>query len=387
LAEPDAIEPFVLSIKEEVLLDLKRRLAMTRWPEDAPGPVWEQGVPLRDMQRLCDYWLNRYDWRRCERMLNDFGQFRTTIDGVGIHFLHVRSPEANALPLVLTHGWPGSVIEFSKVAGPLANPAAHGGDPADAFHVIAPSLPGYGFSDNPTSTDWSVKRVAKAWITLVRRLGYDRFVAQGGDWGAGVTTEISMLAPAELLAIHLNMAAAFPEPGEMNGLSDKEKRSLADLDLNVRQGRGYSEQQRTKPQTLGYALADSPIGQAAWIYDKFRDWSDCGGDPMNSYSADDILDNIMLYWLPNNGASSARMYATEWPTDWAPTHSGFGRMSVPVGFSSFPKEIYRPARRWVEKKYGRLLHWNELEHGGHFAAFEVPASFVSEMRNCFRSVR
>ncbi len=380
-----AIKPFVLSISDEALVDLRRRLRATRWPEASPLEGWQQGVPLGDIQHLCDYWMNRYDWRRCERMLNGFGQYQTTIDGVEIHFLHVRSAETEALPLLMTHGWPGSVIEFSKVVRPLTDPAAFGGHPADAFHVIVPSLPGYGFSGKPAGADWSFKKIAKAWITLVRRLGYKSFAAQGGDWGAAVTTELAILAPPELKAIHLTMAAAFPEPGEMATLSDPEKKSLADLADHVRLGRGYSEQQRTKPQTLGYSLADSPAGQAAWIYDKFRDWSDCRGDPMNSYSPDDVLDNIMLYWLPNNGASSARLYAAEWPADW--TQGELAPLSVPVGFSIFPKEIYRPARRWVEKKYGPLLHWNELEQGGHFAALESPASFVEEMRACFRSLR
>ena len=342
-------------------------------------------MPLRDIQSLCDYWANRYDWRRCEAMLNGFGQYRTTIDAVDIHFLHVRSVEANALPLLLTHGWPGSVIEFSKVVGPLTDPAAHGGDPSDAFDVIVPSLPGYGFSGKPTGADWSFKTIARAWIKLVRRLGYDRFAAQGGDWGAAITTELAILAPPELKAIHLTMAAAFPDPDEVASLTEREKKSLADLADNVRFGRGYSEQQRTKPQTLGYSLADSPAGQAAWIYDKFRDWSDCDGDPLNSYSPDDLLDNIMLYWLPNNGASAARLYAAEWPADW--TGGALPPLSVPVGFSIFPKEIYRPSRRWVERKYGPLMHWNELAHGGHFAALESPSSFVDEMRVCFRALR
>jgi pimeloyl-ACP methyl ester carboxylesterase len=380
----DLVRPFALSIDEETLIDLRRRLAMTRWPEASPVAGWQQGVPLTNMQRLCDHWANRYDWRRCETMLNGFGQFRTVIDGVGIHFLHKRSPQGSALPLLLTHGWPGSVIEFSKVIDALADPLRHGGDAIDAFDVIVPSLPGYGFSDNPPSIDWSHKKIATAWITLMRRLGYSRFVAQGGDWGAAVTTEIAIQAPPELAAIHLNMASASPEPNEE--LSASEKQSLADLMRQAQSGRGYSEQHRTKPQTLGYGLADSPAGQAAWIYDKFRDWSDCDGDPLNSFSADDILDNIMLYWLPNHGASSARLYATEWPKDWLdPTIRVL--LSVPLGYSSFPKEIFRPARRWIERKYGNLTYWNEMDRGGHFAAFECPEGFIGEMRRCFRAIR
>lgn len=378
------IEPFTLAIPEKTLDDLRVRLRLTRFPESSPAPGWQQGVPVDNLKHLCDYWAHRYNWRRCETMLNGFGQFRTRVDGVGIHFLHKRSAEANALPLLLTHGWPGSIVEFSKVIDALANPVAHGGCASDAFHVIVPSLPGYGFSDNPPSLEWSHKKIASAWIVLMRRLGYMRYVAQGGDWGAAVTTEMALQQPAGLAAIHLNMAAALPEPGET--LSAEEIESLAGLKRQTETGRGYSEQQRTKPQTLGYALADSPSGQAAWILDKFKDWSDCGDDPLNSFSEDDLLDNIMMYWLPNHAASAARLYALEWPSDWSDP-SGFPPLSIPVGFSSFPKEILRPARRWVEKKYGKLLHFNEVARGGHFAAYEAPDIFVDEMRACFRSLR
>jgi pimeloyl-ACP methyl ester carboxylesterase len=381
-----AIEPFILSIPDEVLEDLKRRLAATRWPEDAPLEPWRQGVPVADMKRLRDHWLHRYDWRRCEKTLNGFGQSRTRIDGLEIHFLHVRSSEPDAMPLILTHGWPGSIIEYVKVVAPLADPRACGGEAGDAFHLVIPSLPGYGFSEKPKAGEWSTKRIAKAWIELMRRLGYGKFVANGGDWGGGVTTDMAAIAPPELRAVHLNMPVAFPESGEMDSLSAKERESLASLERQTREGRGYSEQQRTKPQTLGYALVDSPIGQAAWIYDKFRDWSDCRGDPLNSYSMDELLDNIMMYWLPGSGASSARLYATEFPADWDP-HFAAGAYRVSVGVSIFPGEIYRPARRWVERKYGPLMYWNELERGGHFAAFEQPELFVTELRNSFRGIR
>jgi pimeloyl-ACP methyl ester carboxylesterase len=386
MSRPRPVERFLLSIPDQDLADLKQRLAATRWPEDSPVKPWRQGVPLDDMKRLHAHWLHRYDWRRCEKTLNGLGQYRTPVDGLRIHFIHVRSPEPDAMPLILTHGWPGSVVEYLKVIAPLADPRAHGGDRHDAFHVVVPSLPGYGFSDKPGNDEWSAKRIAKAWIELMLRLGYPQFVANGGDWGGGVTTEMAALAPPQLRAVHLNMPAAFPEPGEMSTLSQKEKDSLASLERHARDGRGYSEQQRTKPQTLGYALLDSPIGQAAWIYDKFRDWSDCRGDPLNSYTMDELLDNIMLYWLPGAGASSARLYATEFPADWDPNYSG-GPYRVPVGVSIFPGEIYRPARRWVERKYGPLMYWNELERGGHFAAFEQPESFVSELRNSFRAAR
>ncbi len=383
-----SIQPFTISIEETILEDLRQRLAATRWPEDSPAPSWQQGVPVSEMKRLCDYWREQYDWRRCERALNGLGQFRTAIDGVDIHFIHVRSPEPNALPMVLTHGWPGSVIEFHKVIGPLTDPVAHGGHAKDAFDVIVPSLPGFGFSGNPNSTAWSVTKIAAAWVELIRRLGYTRFVAQGGDCGALVSTEIGKLAPPELKGIHLNFAIAFPEESEMESLSDRENQSLADFKHNGQFGRGYSEIQRTKPQTLGYGLADSPVGQAAWIYDKFHDWSDCNGDPTSVFSFDEILDNIMLYWLPCHGASAARLYATPLPRDWRGNdNAGFTTQKVPLGVSVFPKEIFRPARRWMERKYGPLMYWNELERGGHFAALEQPQLFIEELRACFRPLR
>jgi pimeloyl-ACP methyl ester carboxylesterase len=376
-----AVEPFRLEIGQEVLDDLRRRLQAVRWPDAETVDGWRQGVPLEDMRRLHAYWLDRYDWRRCEAVLNGLGQHRTEIDGLGIHFLHVRSPEPDALPLVLTHGWPGSIMEFVKVIGPLTDPAAHGGDPRNAFHVVIPSLPGYGFSDRPTEPGWTIGRIARAWIALMRRLGYSRYVAQGGDWGAGVTLEMGAAAPPELLAVHVNLAFGSPSADELPTLDEEDKRRLADMARHRTEGRGYSEQQSTRPQTLGYALADSPIGQAAWIYEKYREWSDCDGDPTNSFTLDEMLDNIMLYWLPNAAASSARLY-------W---HSlaqiAAGRAATPVGVSLFPKEIYRPARRWTERAFPTLFYWNEVARGGHFAAFEVPDLFVEEVRKCFARFR
>jgi len=384
----DAITSFTIAIDEQALDDLRRRLVNIRWPEEAPAPLWQQGVPVSEMKRLCDYWLKHYDWRRCERMLNGFAQFRTAIDGVDIHFLHVRSPEPNALPMVMTHGWPGSVVEFHKVIGPLTNPTAHGGHANDAFDLIVPSLPGFGFSGNPNSTGWSVTKIAEAWLALVKRLGYTNFVAQGGDVGALVSTEMGKLAPPELKGIHINFAIAFPEESEMENLSEREKKAIADFKHMGEYGRGYSEIQRTKPQTLGYSLADSPVGQAAWIYEKFHAWSDCNGDPTSVFSFDEILDNIMLYWLPCHGASAARIYATRLPHDWRGNdNGGYTTQNVPLGVSVFPKEIFRPARRWMERKYGPLMYWNEVERGGHFAALEQPALFIDEIRACFRPLR
>ncbi len=376
----DAITTFQLAIPDSDLDDLRDRLRRTRWPERETVDGWGQGVPLAAAQALCDYWRDDYDWRRCETALNAAGQYRTEIDGCGIHFLHVRSPNPDALPLILTHGWPGSVIEFLEVIGPLTDPVAHGGDAADAFHVVVPSLPGYGFSDRP-ATRWPVQRIAAAWIVLMKRLGYDRFVAQGGDWGSAVTTAIALSGDPSVAAIHLNMVVAQPSPEDMATLTDAEKAALADFERYRTEGNGYATQQSTRPQTIGYALVDSPAGQAAWIYEKFREWTDCDGTPENALTRDAMLDNIMLYWLTGTAASSARLYYESFrafPAD---------PVSIPVGCSVFPKEIFRASRRWAERKYPRLIHWNELERGGHFAAFEQPEVFVEEVRTCFRGVR
>ncbi|WP_088184919.1 epoxide hydrolase family protein [Sphingobium sp. Z007] len=377
----DAIEPFTLAIPQAALDDLGARLAQTRWPERETVDGWQQGVPLDAMRRLIDHWRDRYDWRRCEAMLNAFGQYRTIIDGLGMHFLHVRSPEPGALPLILTHGWPGSVIEFHKVIGPLTDPRAHGGDPTDAFHVVVPSLPGYGFSDRPAGIGWPVARIARAWIELMRRLGYLRFVAQGGDWGSAVTNAIGAIGAPEVAGIHLNMVVARPAAEDMADLSDAEKRAIADLKRYGRDGNGYATQQGTRPQTLGYGLTDSPVGQAAWIFEKFAEWTDSSGDPYSVLSADEMLDNIMLYWLPSTAASSARLY---WESFRA---FNADPVTVPVACSIFPKEIFRASRRWAERLYPNLIHWNELERGGHFAAFEQPELFTHELRAAFRPLR
>jgi len=375
------IEGFHLEVPETSLDDLRERLARTRWPEQETIPGSGQGVPLADAQALCAYWRETYDWRRCEAQLNAIGQFRTTIDGLGIHFLHVPSPEPDALPLVLTHGWPGSVVEFLKVIGPLSDPAAHGGDPKDAFHIVVPSLPGYGFSDRPAEHGWSVERIARAWIELMKRLGYHRFVAQGGDWGSAVTSAMATARPSELAAIHLNFVIAHPLAEDLANLSESEKTALADMKRFTSEGQGYSAVQSTRPQTLGYGLTDSPVGQAAWIFEKLMEWSDCAGDPLSVLSYDEILDNIMLYWLPGTAASSARLY-------WESLRSfSADPIDLPVACSIFPKEIVRPSRRWAQGKYSNLIHWGEPERGGHFAAFEQPGIFVSEIREAFRTIR
>ncbi len=308
-------------------------------------------------------------------------QFRTTLDGLGIHFLHLRSSHENALPLVMTHGWPGSIVEFLKVIAPLTDPTAHGGSSADAFHLVCPTLPGYGFSDKPTAPGWNVERIARAWSQLMPRLGYDRYVAQGGDWGAAVTTAIALQDPEHCLGIHLNMPIVAPDRDTMDRLTEPEKDALAGRKHYQDWDSGYSKQQSTRPQTVGYGLVDSPAGQAAWILEKFWAWTDCDGHPENALTRDELLDNIMLYWLPGVAASSARLY-------W----ESFGRASmaevqVPTGCSLFPKEIFRCSRRWAEKRFRKLVYWNELERGGHFAAFECPQTFAEELRACFHYMR
>jgi pimeloyl-ACP methyl ester carboxylesterase len=375
----DAITPFLLDVPEAALDDLRRRLRQTRWPDAEPVDDWSQGVPLAYVQDLCRYWAEEHDWRATEARLNGLGPSRTEIDGLGIHFLHVRSPHAGALPLVLTHGWPGSVVEFLDVVGPLTDPTAHGGDAADAFHVVCPSLPGYGFSDKPASTGWGVDRIAAAWAELMRRLGYDRYGAQGGDWGSMVTGGLGQVDPDHVVGIHVNMPVAGPAEGP--DLTPAELHALEGYNEHRTWGTGYSKQQSTRPQTLGYGLADSPAGQCAWIVEKFWAWTDCDGQPERALTRDQMLDNVMLYWLPGAGASSARLY---WESFRNPR---LDPVPVPAGCSIFPREIMRPPRRWVEARYTDLRYWNELDVGGHFAAFEQPGLFVDEIRSFFRLVR
>lgn len=376
----DAVTPVTLAIPQADLDDLRQRLALTRWPSPETVPGWIQGVPLDAMKGLVAYWQDGYDWRRCEAMLNGLGQYRTTIDGLGIHFLHVRSPDPDALPLVLTHGWPGSIIEFHKVIGPLADPAAHGGDPADAFHLVVPCLPGFGFSDKPAEAGWGVERIAAAWGVLMKRLGYGRWVAQGGDWGAGVAAQLGAQRPEGLVGIHMNMLTIVPRDPGPDPDAD-ERRALKEFKHYTGVEAGYARIQMTRPQTIAYSLADSPVGQAAWIYEKLREWSDCGGVPENAFTRDEMLDNIMLYWLTDSGPSSARIYYESmramrpFPID------------LPVGYSCFPGEMIKPPRKWAEPLYSDIIHWREMPRGGHFAAFEQPDLFVTEVRDCFRQLR
>jgi len=375
------IKPFRIAATDAELEDLRRRLRATRFPERECVDDWSQGIPLAYVEDVCRYWADGYDWRAREARLNRFAQYKTEIDGLGIHFIHVRSPHADAMPLVMTHGWPGSIVEFDKVIEPLADPTAHGGSASDAFHVVCPSLPGYGFSNKPARTGWTVERIAKAWTELMPRIGYPRYAAQGGDWGAMVTTSIGAQDPAHCIGIHLNMPIAPPDPSMLGDMTEREQAALADYQRHAEWGTGYSKQQSTRPQTVGYALTDSPAGQAAWILEKFWAWTDCDGHPENVLTRDELLDNVMLYWLPAAAASSARLY---WQSFRNPV---MDPVDVPVGCSIFPKEIFRTSRRWAEKRYSKLVHFNELERGGHFAAFEQPETFVREVRECFRRMR
>ena len=384
MARTTDIEPFAVHVPDADIDDLRGRLARTRWPEPETVDDWSQGVPLSYLQGLCRHWSEAYDWRRCEARLNAFPQFRTEIDDVDIHFFHLRSPEPSAMPLVLTHGWPGTVVEFLDVMGPLSDPAAHGGDPADAFHLVVPSLPGFGFSGKPATPGWNRERIARAWVELMDRLGYPRFGAQGGDWGASIANHLGLSHADHMLGIHINLVSVSP-PEDRSRFDERELAEFdAWLEASMRHANwemGYVHEQRTRPQTLGYGLTDSPVGQCAWVLEKFKAWSDCGDDPIGGFGADRLLDNISTYWLTATGTSSARLY-------WEAQPAGFtARVDVPFAATIFPKELSRPPRSWAERVYTDLRYWNEVERGGHFAAFEVPELFVDEVRAAFRTMR
>jgi pimeloyl-ACP methyl ester carboxylesterase len=376
----DALTPFRISIGDDVLGDLKARLRNTRWPEAELVDDWSQGVPLKWLQEICRYWAEDYEWRAREARLNRFPQFRTGIDGHRVHFLHVRSPHPDAMPLIITHGWPGSVVEFMKVIEPLTDPTAHGGQAADAFHVVCPSLPGFGFSDKPKTKGFGVERIAAAWASLMARLGYARYGAQGGDWGSAVTAAIGAHDAAHCLGIHITLAMGVrPKPGEPP--TAEETRALRGLEYYRDWDSGYSKQQATRPQTVGYGLTDSPSGQAAWILEKFWAWTDCNGDPFTVLDRDELLDNVMLYWVTKTAASSARLY---WESFGKPRPY---KVTVPTGVAVFPKEIVPPVRRWMDDAFPNIRHWSEMPKGGHFAAFEQPELFVPEVRSFFRTLR
>jgi pimeloyl-ACP methyl ester carboxylesterase len=384
----DDILPYRIHVPDAQLVDLRQRLATTRWPEAETVPDWSQGVPLAYLRELCGYWADGYDWRATEARLNALPQHRTVIDGLGIHVAHVRSPHPDALPLVVTNGWPGSLAEYLKVIGPLTDPTAHGGDAADAFHLVLPSLPGYGFSDKPTGTGWDVQRTASAWTELMRRLGYTRYGAHGSDWGNSITTAIGQQDPRHVVGIHPVPPIAAPDPNTFDSLTDTEQASLAALKRAQDHESGYSAEQSSKPQTIGYALVDSPAALCAWIAEKYWSWTDHDGDLDSVVSRDELLDTVMLYWLPATGASSARMYWESFAqvSEWF-TSSTADTVDVPTGCSIFPKDVPRPSRRWAAKRYTNIRYWSELPRGGHFPALECPDVFVNELRTFFKLVR
>jgi epoxide hydrolase len=376
---PDAIEPFEIRVDDTVLDDLRARLGRTRFADQIEGTAWDYGMPVAYLRELADYWRTTYDWRAHEAKLNELDHFRTRLDGQVVHFVHARSPHDGAFPLLLTHGWPGSIVEFLDLIPMLTHPEAHGGEAADAFHVIAPSLPGYGFSEPTRTTGWDVARIARAFTDLMARVGYDRYGAQGGDWGAQVATRIGALDP-HCAALHVNMPIADPPP-EAVPLDDDDKAGLAALQQFQREESGYALEQSTKPQTLGAALNDSPAGLLAWIVEKFRAWSDCDGDPERVFSRDQLLTNVTVYWVTQTITSSARLY-------WEHMHSREkpGPVSVPTGVARYPKEVLRFPRPWVERRYN-VVHWADMPRGGHFAAMEQPELFVRDLRNFLRIVR
>ncbi len=371
------IRPFTVEIEQAVIDDLKNRLAHTRWPEAETPDDWSQGIPLAYTREVVEYWRDSYDMQRLAERLNAYDNFITEIDGVDVHFLHVRSAREDARPLILTHGWPGSIVEFLNVIQPLSAPEDAS---APAFHLVIPSLVGYGFSGKPDKPGWGVEKIGAAWAQLMARLGYDSYFAQGGDWGAIVTSAIARVDPEHCAGIHLNMVVAPPDPNA-DDLTELEISGLQGMQYYQDWDSGYSKQQSTRPQTLGYALVDSPAGQAAWILEKFWAWTDCDGHPENALSRDEMLDNIMVYWLNAAGASSARLY-------WESFGGALGGdpITVPMGGAIFPKEIFRTSRRFAENVYKNIVHWSEFDKGGHFAAFERPEVFVDDVRACFSKV-
>jgi pimeloyl-ACP methyl ester carboxylesterase len=382
---PDAVVPFKIHVDDSVLTDLKQRLARTRFPGDIPGAGWDYGTNLAYLKDLVGYWRDKYDWRAAERRLNQFDQFTTSIDGLDVHFIHQRSRNANALPLVITHGWPGSIVEFTKIIGPLTDPAAHGGNAADSFHVVAISLPGFGFSGKPAERGYGPERIAGVIAKLMARLGYTRYGLQGGDWGASVSRFAAINDAGHVAGLHLNFCPAGPPPGVKDpndGVPPNELERTRERQTFFETERGYFLEQSTKPQTIGYALDDSPAGLAAWIVEKFRSWSDSGGNVEKSFTRDDLLTNITLYWVTQSGTSSARIYYENQRAGGAAQK----RVEVPTACAVFPKEISISPRRWAEAQYN-VTRWTEMPRGGHFAALEEPQLLVDDIRAFFRTLR
>ncbi len=379
----DLIQPFRIAVPQAELDDLRTRLSLTRWPDEETVDDTAQGPQLVKLKALIGYWVDGYDWRKCEALLNGWDQHKTEIDGLGIHFLHIRSPRSDALALLLLHGWPGSVLEFRKLIGPLTDPAAHGSAEAPAFHLVIPSMPGYGFSDKPTATGWDMPRIARAYVALMDRLGYRSWGVQGGDFGAGVTDEIAAMAPAGLVGMHSNFAMFMPTPDEMKQATPDEQAMLKSAGRFWDILSGYAKLQGTRPQTIGYALADSPVAQAAWIYAMFQDTCGTPGNAEASFTLDEMLDDIMLYWLTNSGASSARLYWELVRTKWSSAAKPEKPIAVPAGFSMFAGEAVRKSRRWIAARYSNLSHFAEHAEGGHFAALERPDAMIADIRATF----
>ena len=390
-AEGNTIRPFRVSVPEDEVAELRRRVAATRWPDRETVADRSQGAQLVKIQQLVAYWGTGYDWRKAEAKLNALPQFITEIDGLDIHFIHVRSAHPGALPMIMTHDWPGSVLELLKIIGPLTDPTAHGGPAEDAFDLVLPSMPGYGFSGLPTSVGWGPDRIGRAWDELMRRLGYQRYVSQGGGWGSVISDVMARQAPPGLAGIHVNMPATVPpeiakalQAGDPPppGLWDAEKTAYQQMAALYRLGSGYAEMMVTRPQTLGYSLADSPVGLAAWFYDKFADWTDSGGDPERCLTKDEMLDDITLYWFTGTATSGARLY-------WENNANNFNAVdiSLPAAITVFPGEIYRAPRSWAQRCYHNLIYFHEVDKGGHFAAWEEPELFAAEIRAAFRSLR
>jgi pimeloyl-ACP methyl ester carboxylesterase len=392
-AEATAIRPFRIEVPEEQLAELRRRIAATRWPTRELVGDRSQGVQLATITALARFWETEHDWRACEARLNALPQFTTEIDGVDIHFIHVRSPHEHAMPLVMTHGWPGSVVELLEVVAPLTDPTAHGGRPDDAFDLVLPSVPGYGFSGEPTDIGWDPGRVARAWAELMRRLGYTRYVAQGGDLGAAVTDAMGRQAPDGLLGVHINLLLALLAVGPPPPETDKDRAALAAIATFNTSGMGYFIEQATRPQTIGYALLDSPVALAAWMLDHDTDSYEkisrafLGGEPAGHLTRERIVDNIALYWLTRTGASAARAYWENGRAAALAAGQAPPPLSLPVGFSAFPGEIFQAPRSWVEKVYPNVIYYNEPDKGGHFAAWEEPELFAAEVRAAFRPLR
>ncbi|MGY3677141.1 epoxide hydrolase family protein [Streptomyces sp. TE33382] len=383
------MRPFRIDIPQDQIDDLRTRLGSTRWPEELPGVGWDRGVPLEYLKELAEYWRTSFDWRAAEAELNRYPQFIEEIDGAPVHFLHVRSPEPDATPLLLTHGWPGSVVEFLDVIGPLSDPRAHGGDPADAFHLVIPSIPGYGFSTPLPEKGWDTARIARAWAELMARLGYDRYIAQGGDAGAVISLELGRTDPAHVLGVHVNMLMTFPsgDPSEFEGLAERDLTRLGKLSRFDAELSGYMKVQQTRPQTLAYALTDSPVGQLAWIAEKFLDWTGAERLPEEAVDRDRLLAIVSVYWLTATAGSSAQYYYEGAEAVRAAAGGAVPPpLTVPVGVAVFPDDIFVPIRRFADRDIPTLTHWTEFEQGGHFAALEKPAELAGDVRTFARTL-